>query len=82
MALKLLQERQHKNPVASVFLVSSVSSQQSQYGIKNMIERYDSSGHCGSYSVNTFGYGADHNSKLMTWIADQKDGNFYYIEKL
>ena len=28
----------------------------------------------------TFGYGNDHDSELMTWISDKKDGNFYFIE--
>ena len=36
----------------------------------------------GSFTINCFGFGNDHDSELMTWIADQKDGNFYFIEKV
>ena len=34
------------------------------------------------FSINCFGYGEDHDSKLMKEIAALKDGNFYYIESL
>ena len=36
----------------------------------------------GAFTINTFGFGNDHDSTLMTWISDQKDGNFYFVEKV
>ena len=33
-----------------------------------------------TYTIHTFGFGKDHDSKLMTDIARLKNGNFYYIE--
>lgn len=34
------------------------------------------------YTVHTFGYGKEYDPKLMTEIADLKDGDFYYIKEL
>lgn len=36
----------------------------------------------GDYSIHTFGYGTDHDPELMTNLAEQKNGQFYYIEDL
>jgi len=35
-----------------------------------------------SFTINTFGFGKDHDAQLMSDISDLRDGNFYYIEKL
>lgn len=35
-----------------------------------------------AYSIHTFGYGSDHDPKLMKNIANFRDGNFFYIDKL
>jgi len=34
----------------------------------------------GAFSVHTFGYGADHDAKVMQEIAKSNNGNFYYVE--
>jgi len=34
------------------------------------------------YTIHTFGFGNDHDSKLMTSLSDLKDGKFYFVEKL
>lgn len=34
------------------------------------------------FTIQTFGFGDGHDAELMSSIADLKDGNFYYIEKL
>ncbi len=44
-----------------------------------MIENYKIDS---EFSISTFGYGRDHDPKLMNDIAKLKDGNFYFIEKL
>ena len=36
----------------------------------------------GSFSLHSFGFGADHDEFLMSKICASKDGNFYYIDKL
>jgi hypothetical protein len=35
-----------------------------------------------TFTIHTFGFGKDHDSKLMTDIAKLKNGNFYYIEQV
>ena len=35
-----------------------------------------------NFTINTFGFGNDHDPKLMTSISKLKDGNFYFIEQL
>lgn len=32
--------------------------------------------------INTFGFGADHDPKLMNDISKLRDGSFYYINQL
>lgn len=34
------------------------------------------------FTINTFGFGSDHDPLLMTEIAKLKDGNFDFIENL
>lgn len=34
------------------------------------------------FSLNTFGYGEQHDAYLMNEIAGYKEGNFYYIEDI
>lgn len=36
----------------------------------------------GSFSLHSFGFGADHDENLMTKICSIKDGNFYFINQL
>lgn len=35
-----------------------------------------------TFTINTFGFGADHDPILMNGISKLKDGTFYYVEKL
>jgi len=77
-ALKVLATRATKNKVASIFLLSDGNDNYDLKGIDQVFSKYDS--RIGEYSINTFGYGEDHNPEMMINIADRKFGNFYYIE--
>ena len=35
-----------------------------------------------SFTINTFGYGSDHDAYLMDDLAKLKDGTFYFIEQV
>jgi len=35
-----------------------------------------------SFTINTFGYGKDHDAQLMDNLAKLGDGTFYFIEKV
>jgi len=45
-----------------------------------LIRHYDKK--LDTYSLHTFGYGNDHDEKLMSNIALLKRGYFYYVENL
>jgi len=34
-----------------------------------------------TYSIHTFGYGSDHDAKLMNEMAEVKNGGFYFVER-
>ena len=34
-----------------------------------------------SFTIHTFGYGEDHDSKLMIDLAKMRDGSYHYISK-
>ena len=34
------------------------------------------------YSIDCYGYGTDHDADVLTKIAQQKKGNFYFIKEL
>ena len=36
----------------------------------------------GNFSIHSFGFGTDHDEKLMTNICSLKDGSFYFIKEL
>ena len=35
-----------------------------------------------NFTIVTYGYGSDHDSKLMNSIAELKDGRFFFIEEI
>ena len=35
-----------------------------------------------NYTINTFGYGRDHDPLLMARISELKNGKFYFVENL
>ena len=49
-------------------------------GLDVIFDAYDPK--IGDYSIHTFGYGSDHDPELMTKLAEEKNGSFYYIEDL
>ena len=79
LALKVLSQRKYKNEVSSILLLSSSDDKSNEKSIGKVIESYKS---IGVYSIHTFGLGNTHNSKLLTYIANQQNGNYYYIEHL
>lgn len=35
-----------------------------------------------SYKINSYGYGSDHDEKLLSFLANYKEGSFYYIKSI
>jgi len=78
-AFEILKQRRHQNPVTSVFLLSDGLDGGAQQKVKATLSRYNISD---DTTINTFGFGSDHDPQLMNDIADLRDGNFYFVEKL
>lgn len=79
-ALKMLSKRTTKNQITSIFLLSDGNDSYKLQGLDVVFDAYDPK--IGDYSIHTFGYGSDHDPELMTSLAEQKGGSFYYIEDL
>lgn len=79
MALNVLSNRRYKNPVTSIFLLSDGLDPQAKQKIPILV-----SSKCQelNYTINTFGFGSDHDPELMSGISKLKDGSFFFIEKL
>lgn len=80
-ALEVMKNRKYKNKVTSIFMLSdgldNVGNVDNNF--KTTLETMDIQD---VFTMNTFGFGNDHDPELMRKLATIKDGNFYYIEKL
>jgi len=81
LAFQLLKARRYKNPVSSIFLLSDgrdgqyktaekVKAKMSDYALEKEV------------TIHTFGFGEDHDPKLMSDISSFGDGNFYFVDQL
>ncbi|CAD8201589.1 unnamed protein product [Paramecium octaurelia] len=81
LGLRMIRDRKYKNPVTSMFVLSDgvdddrgadLRCQQAlhQYNIQDTL------------TINTFGYGSDHDAKVMNNIANLKGGQFVYIDNI
>ena len=79
LAFQCLAGRKYKNPVTSIFLLSdgldggAVSGVTAQLKARNLQD---------NFTINSFGFGQDHDPILMSSISKLKDGNFYFIQEL
>mmetsp|Transcript_15999 Transcript_15999/g.17892 ORF Transcript_15999/g.17892 Transcript_15999/m.17892 type:complete len:576 (+) Transcript_15999:2-1729(+) len=78
MGLRTLKSRKYVNQVTSILLLSD-GQDSCEQRVKELL---DNSGIADDFTINTFGYGNDHDPKLMGNIAEFKDGVFHYIENL
>jgi len=78
-AFEVLKQRREMNPVTSIFLLSDGLDGGAQEKVKSSLAQTNISE---DVTINTFGFGSDHDPQLMSDIADLRDGNFYFVEKL
>jgi len=79
-AFKILQERKQVNAVSSIFLLSDgLDDYTTKNGVSASLNDYEIPE---NVTIHTFGFGNDHDPLLMNDIANLRDGNFYFIEKL
>jgi Mg-chelatase subunit ChlD len=81
-SIELIKQRRYTNNVTSIFLLSDGNQHDADKKIKNLLDRekffISTLDKC--ISINTFGYGEDHDANLMMQISRMADGNFYYVE--
>jgi len=78
--LKKEKETKNDNRVSSIILLSdgcdnSKNDIQLGEALKNLTK-----GENLSFTLNTFGYGNDHDPKIMNRLANIRDGSFFYVE--
>lgn len=78
-ALRILKSRRTVNQISGIFLLSDGLDKTALTAVKELVSNSRIND---SFSIHTFGFGYDHDSELMTQIADLKQGNFYFIEDL
>ncbi len=67
------------NNVTSVFLLSDGQDKGAEATFKETLKNEKD---LGMFSINSFGFGTDHDEDLMTRICQLKDGSFYFIKEL
>ena len=78
-AFQTIKQRRYINPVTSIFLLSDGLDDKAQQRVKESLVKFNIPD---DVTINTFGFGSDHDPQLMNDIADQRDGNFYVIHQL
>eukprot|EP00331_Platyophrya_macrostoma_P021855 CAMPEP_0176434686 /NCGR_PEP_ID=MMETSP0127-20121128/16833_1 /TAXON_ID=938130 /ORGANISM="Platyophrya macrostoma, Strain WH" /LENGTH=432 /DNA_ID=CAMNT_0017817487 /DNA_START=169 /DNA_END=1463 /DNA_ORIENTATION=- len=76
--VRVLEERKYRNTVSSLFLLSDgvdFTLPQVEAYFKNTPPK-------DNFTMHAFGYGSDHDPKIMSAISKIRDGNFYFIEKI
>lgn len=48
-------------------------------GVKQLIEKLVPNE---QFSIHSFGFGSDHDAKMMNAVCQLKGGSFYYVEKI
>ena len=78
---QLVGNRKTKNSVCSMFLLSD--GQHNQGPISNeLLFNGDFSITKAEYTLHSFGYGDDHDAKLMQGMSERKGGNYYYVNDI
>ena len=78
-AFKVIKDRSHTNPVTSILLLSDGLDDKALHRVR---QSNSNSKLPQDLTINTFGFGNDHDPQLMTEIADLRHGNFYFIKEL
>ncbi len=79
IGLSILDQRRYSNPVTSILLLSDGLDDGAAGRVNVLVNQHHIRN---SYTINTFGYGSDHDAIMLDDIAKLKDGSFYFIDKL
>ena len=76
-AIKTIKNRKTKNEVTSIFLLSDGQDSNATKNVEKLLGEHQTE----PYSIHSFGFGDDHDEKIMTKISQLKNGGFYYIKE-
>jgi Mg-chelatase subunit ChlD len=80
-ALEIIKDRRVVNNVTSVLILSDGLDGGAEKGVQKLLKDYEGKIK-DTFTLNSFGYGNDHDPKMMSALAQLKDGSFYFIDKL
>lgn len=81
MAQVLLGRRETKNSVSSIFVLSD--GEHNCGGISNeLLFKNDLLRTKTEYTLTSFGYGDDHDAKLLQMMSEEKGGNYYFVNDI
>lgn len=83
-AMRILSTRKCVNNVTGIMLLSDGCDDLGKgcfKSVSDILNSYENKIQ-DTFSINTFGFGKDHDSETLTNIARLKDGSFYFIDKL
>eukprot|EP00405_Crypthecodinium_cohnii_P026395 CAMPEP_0206487378 /NCGR_PEP_ID=MMETSP0324_2-20121206/41605_1 /ASSEMBLY_ACC=CAM_ASM_000836 /TAXON_ID=2866 /ORGANISM="Crypthecodinium cohnii, Strain Seligo" /LENGTH=598 /DNA_ID=CAMNT_0053965847 /DNA_START=207 /DNA_END=2003 /DNA_ORIENTATION=+ len=75
-AVEMMERRRHKNSVSSIFLLTDGQDSHAVNFVPPLLDRARNAG-C---SVYTFGFGADHDSKLLGDMAEKANTPFTFVQ--
>jgi hypothetical protein len=82
-AFDIIKRRKSANPITSIFLLTDGLDNARGDAFSKIQNALKSFGIIDeAFSINCFGFGNDHDDKLLVRLAKLKSGSFYYIEKL
>jgi hypothetical protein len=77
-----MKDRVYKNDVTSVFLLSDGQDNKNTPNLLVNLMKSQKYKGIDTFSIQSFGFGNDHDEDLMTDIAKVMDGNFFFIKEL
>lgn len=77
-AIANMEQRRQRNPVGAVFLLTDGQDRTSSHQVQTLVSRARSA----QCSLYTFGFGADHDAKLLTSFAEAAQTPFTFVEQL
>jgi uncharacterized protein YegL len=81
LAFKTIRDRKVANKATSVFLLSDGQDGGADNRVKSALDQPENKD-LGVFSIQSFGFGQDHDESLMNKIACLRDGAFYFIKEL
>lgn len=80
-AIRILKDRKHKNQIVSIFLLSDGNDNDNNADevVRKMLQINVPDL---EFTIHSFGFGDDHDSRLLSELSKMRNGNFYYIQEL